>query len=404
MKQIDNRIDYLISLGFDYNLKSGHSWLISYLDNYHDIEDENYPLWLMIREMGNRTIVDNELQRFSANVSTIVYEDFFFNNKLSGVLAELEHITNGVISYKVLDEFDPLYNHDGTIANNEFWDRIHQPDGVSSYSCRYEICGRSCEFDYPFYDPRPTYLNPEFITELCATLDDLIFDNNVNYFSEEFITFFQLPQKAQEILSEDHGVSLNKDLIKKFRRTDFEKKRDKLRQEKEKRAEERRRLFLSGKVNTRFATKEELARLEAYKKKKKTELVQVIVFAALLSGLVAWGLTVDMLKIRPFQASFWILLIAILCFVTFVAKESKIGLINKDLKEREVERCRGVISTVHKGKDRTVVRFNKGSTPKSFLVYSEYKDLEEGNEIIFDVFYKSKVFADLVEVRLRKSY
>ena len=99
--------------------------MISNLEEYHDIEDENYPLWLIIREMGNQTIVDKKLQRFSQNVSTIVFEDFFFNNRLSRILFELQQVSNGAIRYQVIDEFDALYDSDGTIINRSFWEKIN---------------------------------------------------------------------------------------------------------------------------------------------------------------------------------------------------------------------------------------------------------------------------------------
>ena len=402
MNHINHKIDYLISLGFDYNLEEGENWLISYLEDYHDIEDENYPLWLIIREMGNQTIVDKKLQRFSQNVSTIVYEDFFFTNKLSNLLSELQQITNGAISYQVIDEFDALYHPDGALTNDGVWERTNQPGGISSYKCKYEICGQAFEFDYLFYDPVSTYLNPEFVTDLCAKLDQIFFENNVNYYSEEFITFFQLPQEAQEKLNDDSSAFLNKGLIKKFRKTEFEKKREQLLKEKAKKEEERLKLFLLGQSETRLATKEEITRLEDYKKRKSAELNQVIVFSTVLTGLIIWALNIELLKIMPIQVFFWGLLIAVIWFTIFVINESKLRLIKKDLEEQQIERRSGIISSIYKGNGRTVVRFKKGVRPSKFIAYDEYWHLNEGNEIVFDVFHKSKVFSNLVEIKSKK--
>jgi hypothetical protein len=373
-----------------------------YLEDYHDIEDENYPLWLIIREMGNQTLVDENLQRFSQNISTIVYGDFFFNNKLSKILFELQQITNGAISYQVIDEFDSLYNPDGTLTSGDFWEKINKSNGISSYKCKYEICEQPFEFDYHFYDPVSTYLNPEFVDVFCEKLDNIIFENNINYFSEEFITFFQLPQKAQEKLNEDPSAFLNKNLIKKFRKNEFEKKQKKLLNEKAIKEKERLKLFLLGQVSTRFATKEEIARLENYKRKKTVELIQVIVFSTILTSLIIWGLSVEVLKIVPVQAILWILLLAVTWFTVFVINESKIRLIKKDLKERHIERRSGIISSVYKGSGKTVVRLKKGTKPSSFIAYNEYWNLSKGNEIVFDVFHKSKVFSNLVEIKSRK--
>lgn len=392
----------MISLGFDYNLKNGRNWLISYLESYHDIEDENYPLWLIIREMGNQTMIDKKLQRFSQNISTIVYEDFFFNNKLSRILSELQQISKGAISYRVIDEFDALYNSDGTLTSVDFWERTNQPNGISSYKCKYEICGQPFEFDYHFYEPRSTYLNPEFLTELCAKLDEIIFENNINYFSEEFITFFQLSQRAQEKLNEEPSIFLNKDLIKKFRKTEFEKKREELLNEQAIKEAERLKLFLLGEVNTRLATKDEIKRLEDYKKKKSAELNQVIVFSTIVASLIIWGLNTEMLKIIPIQVFFWILLITIIWFTVFVMNESKIRLIKEDLKEKQIERRSGIVSSIHKGNRKTVVRLKKGTRPSNFTVYKEYLNLHEGNEVVFDVFHQSKVFSNLVEIKSKK--
>lgn len=402
MNQINNKIDYLISLGFDYNLKHGRNWLISYLEAYHDIEDEHYPLWLIIREMGNQTIVDKKLQRFSKDITTIVYEDFFFTNKLSRILSELQQISKGAISYVVIDEFDALYNPDGSLTSDGFWERTNQPNGISLYKCKYEICGQPFEFDYHFYEPRSTYLNPEFLTDLCAKLDEIIFENNINYFSEEFITFFQLPQKAQEKLNEESSIFLNKDLIEKFRKTEFEKKREELLNEQAIKEAGRLKLFLLGEVNTRYATKEEIKRLEDYKKKKSAELNQVIIFSSILASLIIWGLNTEMLKIIPIQVFFWALLIAIIWFTIFVINESKIRLIKKDLKEKQIERRRGIVSSIYRTEGKTVVRLKKGARPSNFIAYNEYWNLNEGNEVVFDVFNQSKVFSNLVEIAPKK--
>lgn len=397
---IQHKIDYLISLGFDYNLNHGGEWLISYLEQYHVIDNENYPLWLIIREMGNTTIVDKDLKHFSKNISTIGYEDFFFYHRISDILLELNRISNGAITFKVIDEFEPVFNYDNTINNHDFKDVINMPNGITMYNCKYEICGQLFDFDYHFTTFESTVLNPDFLDELLSKLDHIFLENNINYFSEEFITFFQLPQHSQEALIET--VFLNKDLIKKYRKTEFQKKQEKILNDKIRSERERHDSFLQGLVDTRFATKEEIERLIDYKKQKLIDITITTIMSTAFIGLIIWGLNTELLNILPIQVVLWFFFVLTVCFVLFVIYDSNIWLINKDLKERQIERLRGIVSKVYKIEGKNYISLKKSLGIKN-LIFDGFLYVHKGDEIILHVFQQSRVYIELGGVNRPKS-
>ena len=397
---IDQKIDYLISLGFDYNLNDGGEWLISYLEQNHDIDDENFPLWLIIREMGNTFIVDMNLEKFGKNISTIRYGDFFFYHRISDILLELHRISSGAITFKVIDEFEPIYNFDNKIINHDFKDVINKPNGITMYNCKYEICGQLFDFEYHFNTYESTVLNPDFVDELCGKLDHLFLENNINYLSEEFITFFQLPQHSQEALNET--VFLNKDLIKKYRKTEFQKKQEKILNDKIRIERERNDSFLQGLVDTRFATKEEINTLINYKNQKLTDITISTIMSAGILGLIIWALNTEILNILPIQLFLWFFFVLTICFAFFVLYESKIWLINRDLDEKQIERLRGTVSRVYKIKGKTYIRLKKSLGIKN-LFFDGFLYVHKGDEVILNVFQQSRFFIELGGVNKPKS-
>lgn len=60
-------------------------------------------------------------------------------------------------------------------------------------------------------------MNTEFISLLSKRFPEIFLKNNINYFSEEFITFISVPQTTQEILFKEHNIRLNRELIPKLK-------------------------------------------------------------------------------------------------------------------------------------------------------------------------------------------
>lgn len=126
MQHIEEKINYLNSLGINYNLESGKNWIFSDLSSYHDIEDENYPLRLIIREMGNHLIGDTNGNPFCKKASTFVHDQFFLSGKISDIFFELQRITNGNFSFKTIQEFKLVDNIDGSRSIEEFWNEPNE--------------------------------------------------------------------------------------------------------------------------------------------------------------------------------------------------------------------------------------------------------------------------------------
>lgn len=390
-----NRINYLISLGFDYNLPDGYDYLISNLKRYSRLEDENYPLWLIIRSMGDAHIVDNTLKRYSTNVATIVYDQFFINNKISDIFLELQRISTHKFEFEVIKEFG------STESDKDFWKEFDNRQGKSYFECTYKINNQEFSIRYHFLDYNWLYLNPEFIEEICEKLDKLFFELNINYFSEEFITFFSLPQSSQEELSKDPTVFLNKQLVKKYRKSDFQIQQEKIEQEKLRLQNEELESFAQGKINIRTATKKELNLLEKYKAKKSQDVIISFIGSILLIMLLVWGLHTEALNILPVRVILWLFLSLAILFPLFVVFDSKIWLINKDVKEKKITRVNARVKKVHHLNGKTIINLERGVGLK-YIIEDFYRNIQKQDEIVLTVFKECRMYLEYEKINRKQ--
>ena len=393
MNHIDTKIEYLQSLGINFNLSEGREWLLSNLEQYHNIDDKDYPLWLILREFGNTFIVSSSHKAFSNNTSTIIFEDFFLYNKLSRILSELQRISNGAISYKVIHEFEPVYNTDHSRSSESIWGEYKS---TSPIKCTYEICGQIMAFDYNFLDGQPTILNSEFVDQLCSKLDVVFLDNNINYLYEESITFFRTSQENQETLYSIPTLHLNKNLVRKYRKTNHQTTlpiTDALHYSHNESK------YVWSKVdNTRIATPTEIRKLQEYKKSKTTEFILVVMLCLAIGALIIWLSHFEMLNNSIGKLVLYPILILLAAAIVFVYIQLKLKAIKADLQEKHIKRLKGVVLEIFRYDGKTIIEMNKECDVKKLIIDRNIRDVQEGNEITFEVFKASKVFSKLIDV------
>jgi hypothetical protein len=213
--KLQEKILELQALGFDFDTKllgDEKNGLAFELKNYSN-EVGDIDLWIIIRGLGNpcfwfdgKPVTDNK--RYSKNTATIIYDQYFLNNSLSYIFEELKRITNGKFEYQIIKEF-------GTTENDkEFWKHTDGEQIKDYFDCEYIIGEKPFKVKYDFFKPDWTYLEPKFLSIFIKSNFDYLKSMDVNYLEpEEFITFFCINKKNQEILKNKPNVFINTDLI-----------------------------------------------------------------------------------------------------------------------------------------------------------------------------------------------
>lgn len=213
METVKEIISKIKDIGIDFDMKLiGDVKTGGFLQQINEYADEGrIANWLILREMGMfcSTWLDNKKhqKRYSADVSTIVYEQYFLYNKISYLFEELNRITRGSFKYKVVDEFQPIYNSNNEVIKQDFWDNLDSLQENSKYICKYLIMGKETELPYKFEKWSWTSLNYEFIVELLSIIEKDLAALNVNCLEpEEFITFIACNENAKSQLKMDLGI------------------------------------------------------------------------------------------------------------------------------------------------------------------------------------------------------
>jgi hypothetical protein len=215
MENVKEIISSLTENGINFNMKLiGDVKTGGFLKQVGEFEsEEGIANWIILREMGtNCTWLNNinHKERYSDDISTINFGDYFFNNKISSLFQELSRITKGSFEFEVINEFEPIYDPNHNIIEQEFWNELDRLKGNFEYICKYVIMGREIEIKYEFHKREWTSLNPNFINELLSTLQNDLANLNVNCLEpEEFITFIVCDEKTKNKLKIDLGVSFH---------------------------------------------------------------------------------------------------------------------------------------------------------------------------------------------------
>ena len=202
----------LINLGIDFNwefLGDEKSGLLCGLRGNSIDNDSEY--WIVLREMGRkfRFRTDNTFRSapYSKNVSTIIYEDYLRDNKLSYIFEEFNRITNGKINFQVIDEFNPLQDATGKENDPEFWNYSEYVKGNINYLCKYLINGKFLEIEYCFSGVPTYHLNGDFIIRLIKALKDIFLENDISFvYPDMFITFFICDKQFRPNMGEYLGT------------------------------------------------------------------------------------------------------------------------------------------------------------------------------------------------------
>lgn len=214
INKLQEKILELRTLGFDFDaelLGDNKNGLINELKSYAE-EGGEVDLWIIIREMGYPSIWFNgkpvdKNRRYSKNISTIIYEDYFLMNPLSYIFEELKRITNGKFEYEVIKEFGM------TEGDQVFWERLDEKQGKDYFDCEYIIGGKPFNIRYDFSKGNWIDLNSEFLTVFIDDNFDYLNSLNINYLEpEEFITFFCINKENQRLLKSKSTILINNDL------------------------------------------------------------------------------------------------------------------------------------------------------------------------------------------------
>lgn len=404
MSNIDEQIDSLLSLGFYFNEELGMEAYKTSLRMFQN--PEKHSIGSLISALGSFKLHNNEIIRFGKNTSTIAFDEYFIQNRISDILVELNRISNGTISFKIIDEFGPMINSNNSTFYNEFWgikeesdtSYYSKPKEISNYFCRYEICDQLFEFDYQFFNPA-LILNPDFVANFCSKLEKIFYENNVNYFSisGEDITLFCVSQASQEVLANEPTVLLNKQLIKKYRKSEFQIQQEKIEQKKLKEQNEEFEFFSQGKINARVATKKEINLLENYKDKKLQEIIISFTGSTLLILMIVWGLNSEVLNLLPIRVTLWLFLGLAILFLFFVVYDIKIWLINRDLKQRKITKYVAIVRKVNHINGKTIIDLEKGVGPK-YISEDYYLNLIKNDKIVITLFKESKMYLQLEKI------
>lgn len=212
INKLQEKILELQELGFDVDvdlLGDDKNGLVNELKSYSD-ENGEIDMWLIIRALGSSHVwFDGNTinKRYSKNISTIIYEQYFIENPLSYIFEELKRITGGQFEYEVINEF-------GTTENDaKFWKILDEKQGDDHFDCEYIIGGKTVNIRYDFFNPNWIYLEPEFLTMFIKSNIDYLQSLNINYLEpEEFITFFCINKENQRLLKNKPNVFINNEL------------------------------------------------------------------------------------------------------------------------------------------------------------------------------------------------
>ena len=213
MEFVKELINQIQSIGIHFNLDLiGDPKTGGFLNQVREFESgEGIASWIILREMGlpcSRLNNANYQGQYSDDVSTIIFEDYFFHNRISYLFQELNRISKGAFTFEVVDEFEPLYDlgHNNTVQG--FWKELDNQKGKVEYNCKYVIMGKPLDFKYEFFNRRRTYLNSEFVDELLSRISDELEVLNIHCLEpEEFITFIVCKEEVKNKLKADLGVN-----------------------------------------------------------------------------------------------------------------------------------------------------------------------------------------------------
>jgi hypothetical protein len=215
METVKEIISKIKKIGIDFDMKLiGDVKTGGFLKQVDEFESRNgIANWIILREMGTICAWLNNTkhqERYSNDISTINFGDYFFYNKISSIFQELNRITKGSFEFEVIDEFEPIYDSNHTKIEQEFWNEVDRLKGNFEYICKYVVMGRKTEINYEFQKREWTSLNPKFINELLSMLQDDLACLNVNCLEpEEFIAFIMCDENAKNKLKIDLGVSFH---------------------------------------------------------------------------------------------------------------------------------------------------------------------------------------------------
>jgi hypothetical protein len=211
MEGIEQQIFKICEEGIKSNcIVEGDSISKIFLSNIKEFEDENgVKNWIILKEMGGFCNWETK-ERNAKNVSTIIYEDYFFYFKISTIFSEISRITNKQFTFEIIDEFGSTYNNINESINQSFWKRLDIENGDANYKCKYKIMGEEVSLTYHFFKPNWTTLNPEFVTELLMKLEEIFDKHQISYLPpEEFLTLLVVNNDSKMKLKKDLNIELN---------------------------------------------------------------------------------------------------------------------------------------------------------------------------------------------------
>lgn len=178
-----------------------------YASSTEDVEN-----WIIIREMGHQCSWLNnasyiERERYSNDVSTIIFEQYFLYNSISFLFQEIQRITKGVFKYEVIDEFYAIYDSNNNRIDENFWKRLDELKGDSEYICKYKIMDRYIELKYRFCNYDWTDLDYDFVSTLIQSMQPELAALHVHCLvPEEFITFVSCNDDTKSRLENEFGI------------------------------------------------------------------------------------------------------------------------------------------------------------------------------------------------------
>jgi hypothetical protein len=205
-------ISKIMEIGIDFDMKLiGDEKTGGFLKQINEYESgDGIANWIILREMGTFCFWLNNTthqEKYSNDVTTIIFEQYFLYNKISYLFEELNRITRGLFEFEVVDEFKPIYDSNSEVIKQDFWDNLDSLQGNSEYICKYVIMGKKTEIRYKFNKWSWTSLNPDFIEELLSIIEKDLLKLNVNCLEpEEFITFIVCNENAKSQLKMDLGI------------------------------------------------------------------------------------------------------------------------------------------------------------------------------------------------------
>jgi len=212
MKTIQEFINKITEIGIDFNQALiGDRATGGFVRQFAEFEHgEEVKGWIALREMGTVCAWLNKAthqERYSKDVSTIIYGDYFFYNRISFIFQELNRITKGAFTFEVIDEFDPIFDANQNKNGQDFWDNSDRLKGAFAYNCKYILMGRTVELKYKFSHRDWTSLDAIFISQLLTEIHKELEALNVTYLDPvEFLTFIVADKEVKSRLKADLRV------------------------------------------------------------------------------------------------------------------------------------------------------------------------------------------------------